>query len=134
MNEIKLNEKTVAIFHKNNEWKEGLDFLTSDEYFIQAGTWWYNEGRKLKAHKHIINERMVNLTQETIVILSGKLQVNLYNEKNEIFHKEILVEGDISVILSCGHGYTILANNTKVVEIKNGPFFSVEKDKELLNV
>lgn len=132
MYEIKNNEITVAIFHKKNTWKEGLDFLTANEYYIQAGTWWYNQGRNLKAHKHIFNERKIDLTQETIVVLSGKLQVNLYNENNEIFHEEVLCDGDIGIILSCGHGYQILEDNTKVVEVKNGPFYSVEKDKELL--
>ena len=134
MNEIKINKKTVALFHKKSDWREGLNFLTSNESYIQAGTWWYNEGHKLKAHKHILHERSVDLTQETIIIMSGKLQVNLYDEKGEIFHQEILTEGDIGVILSGGHGYLILSDNTKVVEIKNGPFFSVDKDKELLNI
>ena len=90
MNEIKLNEKTVAIFHKISEWKECLDFLTPNETFIQSGTWWYNNGHVLKAHRHIFNERIVNLTQETFIVLCGKLRVDLYDESNNVFHKEIL--------------------------------------------
>ncbi|MGA3286501.1 MAG: hypothetical protein ABSD46_03650 [Bacteroidota bacterium] len=132
MNEIKLNDKTVALFHKNNEWKKGLDFLTTNDAFIQTGTWWYDNGQVLKAHRHILNERNVNLTQETFIVLCGRLRVDLYDESNNVFHKEILTAGDLGIILSCGHGYVILEDNTKVVEVKNGPFVSVEKDKELI--
>ena len=30
--------------------KEGLDFITSDNSFIQVGTWDYQEGKILDAH------------------------------------------------------------------------------------
>jgi len=134
MNEIQLNNQVRAIFHKKNDWKEGLDFLTPNETFIQAGTWWYQKGKKLKAHVHINNERTISFTQETIVILRGKIKINLYNDNNQIFYQEILEDGDTGIILNGGHGYEILEDNTKIVEIKNGPFISVEKDKELLKI
>jgi hypothetical protein len=133
MQEIRINNETVAIFHKKAEWKEGLDFLTPNETFIQAGTWWYQKGKQLRSHLHITNERTAERTQETIVILSGKVRVDLYDDNRKIFHQEELVAGDIGVILKVGHGYQILEDNTKVVEVKNGPFISVEKDKIFLD-
>jgi len=36
------------------------------------------------------------------------------------------------VILRGYHGYEILEDDTRVLEVKNGPFTSVEADKELL--
>ena len=33
------------------------------------------------------------------------------------------------VMIAGGHGFEILEPNTKIVECKNGPFISVEKDK-----
>jgi hypothetical protein len=57
MREIKYKNKTVAIVHSSTDWNEGLDFLTPDETFIQAGTWWYSSGKILRAHRHKINER-----------------------------------------------------------------------------
>lgn len=129
MREIKINDKTVAIFHKVDEWKEGLDFLTSDDTFIQAGTWWYQNGKELLAHKHLINNREANLTQETIVIVSGRLLVELYDNNDKIFYSEELGVGDIGIMLSNAHGYKILENNTKVVEVKNGPYPGAELDR-----
>jgi len=132
MKEVKLNGEIVGIFHKRDEWKEGIDFLTPNETFIQTGTWWYEAGRRLKAHVHIENERVVERTQETVVVLSGRLRIDLYDEERNVFHEEELTAGDIGIILTVGHGYQILEDNTKVVEAKNGPFASVEKDKESL--
>ena len=132
MKKIKYKEKVVAIVHKIDEWKENLDFITDNDDFIQCGTWWYDKGKSLKAHRHIYNERNVTQTQEAIVVMSGKLRVDLYDENDSVFCAEIIRAGDLFVILDIGHGYEILDDKTKIIEIKNGPFISVEKDKKLI--
>lgn len=132
MKEIKLGDTTVAILHQRDNWKKGLDFLTPDETFIQAGTWLYDKGTKLKAHRHIVNERMIERTQEVVVVMNGKLRIDLYDENNTIFFEQVVEKGDMFVILTIGHGYEILEDDTRIIEIKNGPFTSVEKDKALI--
>jgi len=132
MKPIELDGRVVAIFHRADAWKEGLDFLTPNETFIQAGTWWYPAGKDLRSHRHITNPREALRTEETIVIQSGRLRVDLYDKKNQLFHSEELAAGDIGVILEVGHGYRVLEDNTRVVEVKNGPFTSVEADKEFI--
>jgi cupin fold WbuC family metalloprotein len=132
MKQIIYNEKVVAIIHRSEDWKEGLDFLTPDETFIQAGTWWYQDGKVLKAHRHIVNERMAERTQETVIVMSGSMRIDFYDESNAVFQQEIVKTGDMCVILTIGHGYVILEDNTKIIEVKNGPFTSVEKDKEMI--
>lgn len=129
MQEIKSNGKTVAIFHSTNEWKEGLDFLTSDSSFIQAGTWWYHGGKNLAAHKHLIHARDSNLTQEVIVVLTGSVLAELYDENDIPFYSKELKPGDVGIMLTQGHGYKILEDNTRVVEIKNGPYPGAELDR-----
>ena len=120
------------MFHKAQEWKPGLDFLTPNETYIQAGTWWYEKGKALKAHVHIANERIVPFTQEVIIIIHGKLRVDLFDADQRVFHQEVLQSGDIGILLEVGHGYETLDEDTKVLEVKNGPFLSVERDKRLL--
>ncbi len=132
MREIKLNGETVAIFHKAAEWKEGLDFLTPQQAYIQAGTWWYQAGKELRPHRHIKNERKIALTQEVIIILTGRIRIDLYNCEKNIFLQEELEKGDIAIFLNVAHGYQILENDTRIVEVKNGPFISLDKDKELI--
>jgi hypothetical protein len=53
-------------------------------------------------------------------------------QQKDVFQQETVKTGDICIILTIGHGYQILEDNTKIVEVKNGPFTSVEKDKELI--
>jgi hypothetical protein len=134
MKKINLGGTTAAMFHKAGEWKQGLDFLTPNEAFIQAGTWWYEKGKALKAHVHIANERTVPFTQEVVVVINGRLRVDLYDADLRIFHQETLEAGDIGILLEAGHGYETLDSDTKVLEIKNGPFVSVAKDKRLLTI
>ena len=95
-------------------------------------TWWYPKDKALKAHRHIKNDRTIERTQESVIVLNGRLRIDLYNDANEIFHQDELAAGDMCIMLTNGHGYQILENDTKVVEVKNGPFTSVEKDKELI--
>jgi cupin fold WbuC family metalloprotein len=132
MRQIKYKEEIVAVFHKQDEWKEGLDFLTGNENYIQAGTWWYNKDKMLKAHRHKIYPRVINQTQETLFVISGRLRLDFYDENNNVFLQEELSAGDIGVILNIGHGYYILDDNTRILEIKTGPFTSVETDKEMI--
>ncbi len=118
-----------AIVHRQQDWREGLAFLSPDELFCQVGTWWYQKDKKLDSHRHIHNERPNHLTQECIIVVEGSVRVDLYDNNNSIFQSETLVTGDIMILVKGGHGYEILEDDTKIVECKNGPFVSVEKDK-----
>ncbi len=82
-------------------------------------------------HQHIFNKRSNNLTQECNIVISGSLCVTLYDEGGE-FHSVILRAGDLMVMIAGGHGFEILEPDTKIIECKNGPFVSVEKDKQLI--
>jgi len=124
--------EVVAIMQRKGEWSQGLDFLTPAEAFCQVGTWWYPAGKVLRAHRHQHHERVVTVTQECVVVMNGSVRVDLYDKDKRIFRKEVLEAGDFMVILGAGHGYEILEPDTRVIECKNGPFVSVEKDKEFL--
>lgn len=41
----------------------------------------------------------------------------------------VVKAGDILILLECGHGYKILEDNTKVLEIKNGPYLGADVDR-----
>lgn len=132
MEQIKQEEQLYAMIHRKDDWKEGLDFLTPDEAFCQVGTWFYQKGKQLRAHRHIYNERPNTVTQECVIVLKGSMRVDFYDDDNHLFRSDVLNAGDLLIVLAGAHGYEILEPNTKIVECKNGPFVSVEKDKELI--
>lgn len=112
------------------DWKEGLGFFSNDEEYIQVGTWFYNQGKQLQNHIHNEFVRTANRTYEAVYMVSGKMRVDLYT-LNKIYVESFEIKkGDALILLNSGHGYEILEDNTKVLEIKNGPFMGAEIDKE----
>ena len=132
---IKVYKKENIIFAKHiaiDHFNEGLSFYSEDTDAVQVGTWNYNKGKELLAHNHNIVERKVNRTQEVIIIKSGKLYVQIYDEEDNIFDNFEANAGDILIMLNGGHGYEVLEDNTQVIEIKNGPYPGAKMDRRRL--
>ena len=129
MTKYEFEEKTFCIVYTDKDWKKGLNFITSEDYYIQAGSWWYDKGKVLDSHTHNEFERKAYRTQETVFVKQGKMKVTLFSESQKYLDEFILYEGDLAVFVYGGHGYEILEDNTKIIETKNGPFTGVEKDK-----
>jgi hypothetical protein len=110
-------------------WADGLNFFSNDSDFQQVGTWGYSEGKKLLAHTHNKVDRNVSWTQEVLYIRSGSIRASIFDTNGCIVTELIASEGDILILLAGGHGYEILENNTKVLEVKNGPYLGAEVDR-----
>lgn len=119
----------LTIIYRDKDWIEGLNFITPNELFVQVGSWWYQEGKKLASHVHNDFERKAMRTQEMTYVKKGAMRVLLYDEGQNYLQDFILHEGDLAVFAYGGHGYEILEDNTKIIEAKNGPFVDVETDK-----
>ena len=115
-----------------NVWGDGLQFFSKDEEFEQVGTWNYNQGKILLAHTHNELAREVHWTQEVLYLHTGKLKAKIYDTFNELIAELIVNKGDILILLRGGHGYEILEDDTKVIEINNGPYLGAEIDRKLL--
>lgn len=125
-----IDGRPAAYLVRGNDWPEGLSFITPDETFIQVGTWRYDAGKKLAAHVHNDYPREAMKTQEVVFVKQGRLRATLYNDQRQPVEDIILEAGDLLVITDAGHGYEILTDGTQILEAKNGPFVSVEHDKE----
>lgn len=131
----KIIEENGIIFAKKislDNIEKGICFYSNDEDFIQVGTWNYEKGRYLDAHNHNIVERKINRTNEVIIILDGKLKIDIYDENDEKIAELEAKKNDLLIMMNGGHGYRILEDNTKVIEIKNGPYLGAEKDRRRL--
>jgi hypothetical protein len=113
-------------------WKDGLNFYSQDDDFIQVGVWGYGTGKELKAHIHNEVKREVLWTQEVLFVRTGKLQASIFDTKeNKVAELEVNA-GDIIILLRGGHGYDILEEGTQVLEIKNGPYVGPDRDRRRL--
>ncbi|MBT7899651.1 MAG: hypothetical protein HN601_01750 [Candidatus Marinimicrobia bacterium] len=121
--------KILSIVYRDEDWVEGLNFITPNEMFVQVGSWWYQKGKKLDSHVHNDFERITTRTQEMTYVKKGSMRVLLYDEGQNYLEDYILNEGDLAVFAFGGHGYEILEDNTQIIEAKNGPFIDVKTDK-----
>ncbi len=127
---IKDGEVTLAIVLRDEDWEGGLNFISAESDYLQVGTWGYEKGKKLLSHIHLNAPREALRTQEVVLVKEGRLRADIYTEKEALLKSVELKKGDVIVLLAGGHGYEILADNTRVLEVKNGPYVGAEKDRK----
>jgi quercetin dioxygenase-like cupin family protein len=121
--------RTFARLMRGGEWSEGLQFFSDDSDFLQVGKWSYPAGKELPAHYHNEVPRQVLKTQEVVYVVSGALEAHILTASGELVTKLHLSAGDLLVVLDGAHGYHILEDDTRVIEIKNGPYMGAEQDR-----
>lgn len=129
MKEIIVNDKVLARYIVEADINEGLNFFSNDEEYIQVGAWNYDKGKDLLAHIHNEVDRTVGRTNEVLYVIKGSIEASIYDLEEKLVETLIVEAGDILVLLECGHGYHILEDNTKVLEVKNGPYLGAEVDR-----
>jgi hypothetical protein len=132
MQKIFHESELLALIWRDEDWRDGLHFPTPEEFFLQVGLWQYPADKELPAHRHKRNPRTAEWTQEATYVKRGRMEVKVFNTASQLVEAVILNEGDLAVMVSGGHSYKILEENTQVLEFKNGPFLGVESDKENL--
>jgi hypothetical protein len=106
--------------------------LTPDNEFLQVSTFILNKDKTFKAHKHLKLERNTNITQESWIVIQGKIKAILYDLDDTIIAEPILEVGDCSITFRGGHNYLCLEDNTYVYEYKTGPYFGQFNDKTFI--
>ena len=98
---------------------------------LQWGTMWYDKGKVLQPHIHkYIDRNVTHPTQEFLYIIEGSIEATFYTRRKYIVDKKILRAGGFVCLYDGGHGFVVLEDNTRFIEVKHGAFISVEKDKE----
>ena len=130
MREIVKNGVVLARHITPNDINDGLSFFSNDDEFIQVGTFSYNSGKEISPHIHNDYPRTANRTCETVFVMSGALEAKIYDMDKQLAETLVVKRGDILILLAGGHGYTVLEDNTKALEVKNGPYFGAEQDRQ----
>jgi uncharacterized protein YrrD len=109
----------------------GVD-LTPEHDFLQVRSIKASEGKVFKAHKHLPQDRITSLTQESLIIIQGAIEACIYDLDDRPLAKRVLLEGDCIILLRGGHAFTIIMENTIFYEFKNGPYYGPEKCKVMI--
>lgn len=106
------------------------NFLTDSANPLQLGMNFYQAGEVIKAHYHLKRQIETNsVVQEFILIGAGRAYLRLYDaaEQREFTGRQ-LEAGDMVLLLAGGHGFDV-QDDTKIVELKLGPYDGKTKDK-----
>ena len=105
------------------------NFLTEPDNALQLGVNSYAGGEVIPSHSHLRPDVTVQSGQEFVLVNKGRLRVNLYDETTrELLSAQELGQGDMILLKSGAHGFEIL-EDCQIVEVKQGPYLSKEKDK-----
>lgn len=120
----------LAVIVRKDSSLKGVNFFTPQDFSQQLGLLVHEKGKKIKAHRHKRIKREVTLTQEVLVILEGKVKIELYNDKLQKIKTVILTDRDTILLANGAHSIEIL-EFSRMIEIKQGPYAGVD-DKEFI--
>ena len=115
------NNNLLAIVHRSSEFDFGKKFYTNKNDEIQFGSFQLEKDDEIEKHFHHPQRRSIQFTYEGLVVIDGKLQVNIYDLELKKINEVILNSGDAILLISGGHGIKTL-QKTKFLEFKQGPY------------
>ena len=118
--------KKEDITHKRQD-------LSPNDKFLQVSAKKITINDVFKAHRHLDCEKRANTTQESWVVLDGKVMAKIYDIDNELACETVLENGDCIVLYAGGHSLECLTEETLLYEFKNGPYYGSTRDKEFID-
>jgi len=125
---VEFNGKLFALILRSEFEQEGANFFTSKESTLQLGVIGHKQGAEIKPHIHENVPRTIDRVQEVLHLAHGKVQVDFYDEEGKPLGSSTLSTGDTILLTDGGHGFKML-EDSKMIEIKQGPYLDQETDK-----
>ncbi len=124
---VTIGERSCAMILRASFRSEGIEFFTKDSDTLQLGYMRREKGYQIRPHMHRSVPRQVEFTNEVLLIKTGRVKVNFYDDA-ELFKIAVTLEqGDIVLLAECGHGFEMI-EESEIVEVKQGPYAG-EADK-----
>jgi hypothetical protein len=128
------DDKTFALILSASDFQSGARFVSEADWPLQVGLMTLPAGHAIAAHAHLVqNSPRVQLTQEFLLVVSGKMEADFFDEAGRRFQTETLRQGEILFHIRGGHAFRFL-EPTRLIEVKSGPYLGREKDKVLLEM
>jgi hypothetical protein len=121
------NKILLSVIIRTNYKSEGIEFFTPNDFSQQLAYMNRKKGYSISPHVHNLIPRDVQLTQEVLIIKSGKVRVDYYDNNKNYLESRVLMQGDVVLLADGGHGFYMI-EDSEIIEIKQGPYAG-EKDK-----
>ena len=121
------NDRILAILLRNDYSDAGIKFFTPNDFSQQLAYMNRQKGYIIKPHVHNSVPRQVQFTKEVLLIKSGRVRVDFYDDEQSYLESRILNPGDVILLAYGGHGFEML-EASEIIEVKQGPYAG-EEDK-----
>jgi len=125
---IQQRGQVFAIIVRRGFSTPGVHFFSPGEFSQQLGMLVHPRGKVVERHRHKPVRREIQRTQEVLVVLSGKIKIQIYDDEGNWIRTVILKGGDSILLATGGHRVEVL-QKAKILEVKQGPYAGFE-DKE----
>ena len=115
------NEIELSVIIRRSFKSDGIEFFTPSDYSQQLGYMRRPKGYIIDPHVHNRVIREVNYTNEVLIIRSGKVKVDFYDDDKNYLCSKVLLEGDVILLIRGGHGFEML-QASEMIEVKQGPY------------
>ena len=106
MKEIKDSNILYAVVVSADSVPAGTKWYGAESSAMQGCSWKWEAGKVFRAHYHLYRPRGINQTEESLVVIKGKIRCTVVMEtKSESF---TLNPGDMVIHYRGGHGYKVL--------------------------
>ena len=122
------NGEILAIIIRESFDKNGITFVTPNDYSQQVAYMHHPKDHVILPHIHNIVKREILYTKEVLIIKKGKIRCDFYSDEKEYLKSRTIETGDVLLLVSGGHGFECL-EETMMFEVKQGPYTG-ENDKE----
>ena len=130
---IEAGGKLLALILRGQYDENGVHFVTSQDSPLQLGVHKRRQGYVIKPHVHRDTVKTINSIQEVLYIVSGSVRAEFYDSEGHPLETSVVKAGDTILLVSLGHGFTFL-EDTKMIEVKQGPYLGTREDKERFEV
>lgn len=119
--QIIYDNKLLSVIIRSNYKSDGIEFFTPDDYSQQLAYMNRPKDYIIPPHVHNAVQRDVHFTQEVLIIKSGKVRVDFYDDNKNYLESKILYKGDVILLAYGGHGFAMI-EDSEIIEVKQGPY------------
>lgn len=124
----KIIYKNTLLAIRFKKFRQGAIPLTEPSEPLQLLVHKRPAGKYTPAHLHIPKKRVTEKLQECLIVMKGKIKIDLYTPDKKICKRLYLSVGEVIILINGGHSVRLL-QDSEIIEVKNGPFV---EDKVLI--
>ena len=125
----KVDGRIICSFILKNQINEYRTDLSDENELLQGSARILKKDIYVKPHKHLPVKRETLGTQESWVVIEGKVLATLYDLDDSKLEEIELKAGSCMIFYRGGHSLKVIDDNTIFYEFKNGPYLGYDNDK-----